>query len=187
MTNLEYLQEFASETITNLEKIHSNGVLKELSFTIHCKDLEDYNHEDIRKCEKYKDMFRQLEEFDGPTLYWFDIVSNTESRKIVDAIKEYKERIDAKATPALKKRINYNSRILYVGKVKNAFWGRLIQHLGFYKVDQTQGLQLFYWAKELSLSLRVNVFVFEKDMENIMPIFEYAFAKRLQPIIGKHQ
>ena len=89
--------------------------------------------------------------------------------------------------PAIKTTIDYDSRTLYVGKVKGSFWGRLIQHLGFFKVNATQGLQLYYWAKDLSLKLRVNIYVFDNNMADIMPIVEYAFAKRLKPLVGKHK
>ena len=86
----------------------------------------------------------------------------------------------------MKKSIN-DSRILYVGKVKRHFWGRLIQHLGYYKVNRTQGLQLYYWAKELNLNLKVTVIEFEPEMIDLMEVLESALAKKLKPILGKHK
>jgi hypothetical protein len=187
LTTVEYLQDFIGTTITHLEHIRVNGVKKELSFTINCNDLDDFNNVDVRQSEKFKAIFDQLENACGPTLYWFEIVSDTDTKAVVEALNNYKTSPNSKATPAFKKTINYDSKILYVGKVKGAFWGRLIQHLGYYKVDATQGLQLFYWTKELSLDLKINILEFDNNMADIMPVVEYAFAKRLQPLVGKHK
>jgi hypothetical protein len=186
MTNIEYLQSFIRTTITSLEQIHTEGV-KELSFTINCSELEDFNNVDIRQSIKFKPIFDQLIDASGPMLYWFEIVSDTDTKKVIESLNNYKAINNSKSTPALKSTINYDSKILYVGKVKGSFWGRLIQHLGFYKVNATQGLQLFYWANGLSLNLKVNILEFNNNMADIMPIIEHAFAKKLQPLIGKHK
>lgn len=187
MTNIEYLKDFIGTTISNLEQVRENGVNKELSFTISCSDLEDFNYVDIRKADKFKELFDQLKIASGPTLYWFEIISDVDTQKVIEAINVYKKSEGAKATPALKTKIDFSSKVLYVGKVKGAFWGRLIQHLGFFKVNATQGLQLFYWAKDVNLTLKVNVLEFDPNMADIMPIIEFAFAKRLKPLIGKHK
>lgn len=187
MTKIEYLQEFIDITITNLEHVRDNGVKKEYSFTIDCSDLDDYNYNDIRKSPKFRSIFDELKNANGPTLYWIEIVSDTDSKKVIEALTDYKASDKPKATPALKSNINYDSKTLYVGKVKGTFWGRLIQHLGFFKVNATQGLQLFYWTKKLPLTLQFNTLEFDSNMADTMPIIEYAFAKRLQPLIGKHK
>lgn len=187
LTKIEYLNSFIDETISNLNQVRINGVKKELSFTINCGDLDDFNYNDIRQSDKFKSIFDQLKDACGPTLYWFEIISDTTSRDIINALSEYKVSLDSKATPALRSKINYESRTLYVGKVKGSFWGRLITHLGFLKVNQTQGLQLFYWAKSLSLELKVHLLEFDDNMADIIPIIEYAFAKHLKPLAGKHK
>ena len=187
MTNIEYLKDFIETTITNLENVQTKGVKKELSFSINCNDLDDFNYVDIRQSEKFKLIFDQLKDASGPTLYWFEIISDTDTKKVIETLKAYKVSENPKATPALKTKINYSSKTLYVGKVKGSFWGRLIQHLGFFKVHATQGLQLFYWTKDMSLELKVNILEFDNNMADIMPVIEYAFAKRLQPLVGKHK
>ncbi len=187
MTNVQYLQDFIGTTISHLRNIQENGVRKELSFEINCSFLDDFNNIDIRQSDKFKAIFDQLENTSGPTLYWFEIISNTATKDIIEALSIYKASTNAKATPALKTTINFESKVLYVGKVKGSFWGRLIQHLGFYKTNGTQGLQLYYWAKNLSLNLKVNILEFDGNMADIMPVVEYAFAKRLQPLVGKHK
>lgn len=187
MANTEYLQTFLDNTISNLSSARLNGPKKELSFTINCKDLEDFNHIDIRQSEKYKSIFDQLKDANGPILYWFEIISETNPSEVIKALNEYKLLTNAKSTPALKKNIDLNSKTLYVGKVKGSFWGRLITHLGFYKVNATQGLQLYYWAKPLSLDLKVHIMEFDRNMADTMPIIEYAFARQLKPLAGKHK
>jgi hypothetical protein len=187
MTNKEFLKDFMGSTIANLEHARSEGGVKELSFEINCADLQDFNYIDIRQSDKFKDIFDKLKELSGPTLYWFEILSDTDTKQIVETFFNYKSSISSKTTPAVKTTIDYDSRTLYVGKVKGSFWGRLIQHLGFFKVNATQGLQLFYWAKDISLKLRINIYVFDNNMADIMPIAEYAFAKRLKPLLGKHK
>ena len=187
MTNIEHLQDFITTTISNLEHVRTNGVKKEYSFTIDCSDLDDYNYVDIRNSDKFKSIFDELKNVTGPTLYWIEIVSDTDTKKIIEAINNYKASEKPKATPALKSNIDYNTKTLYVGKVKGTFWGRLIQHLGFFKVNATQGLQLFYWTKHLSLTLRFNILEFDNNMADTMTIIEYAFAGRLHPLIGKHK
>lgn len=187
LKHIDYLQDFIGTTIKNLEQVRTNGLKNELSFIIKCSDLENFNYVDIRQSVKYKPIFDQLITASGPTLYWFEVISNTETKNIFEALNKYKATEKPKATPALKKTIDHSSRILYVGKVKGAFGGRLIQHLGFFKVNATQGLQLFHWAKDLSLDLKVNVLEFDHNMADIMPIIEYAFAKKLNPLIGKHK
>lgn len=186
MTNLEHLQEFIAATIANLENVRINGVKKEFNFSIDSSDLDDYNYSDIRKSAKFESIFEELKKITGPTLYWIEIISDTDTKKIVEALNSYKNSGNAKATPALKSKINYETRTLYVGKVKGSFWGRLIQHLGFFKVKATQGLQLFYWSRDLSLTLKFNILEFDKNMADTMPIIEYSFARRLHPLIGKH-
>lgn len=186
-TNIAYLNSFIDETISSLHQVRINGVKKELSFAINCGDLDDFNYTDIRQSEKFRSIFDQLKDIGGPTLYWFEIISDASSFDIINALSEYKLSLDPKATPALRSKIDYESRTLYVGKVKGSFWGRLITHLGYLKVNQTQGLQLYYWAKSLSLDLKVHMLEFDDDMADIMPIIEYAFAKHLKPLAGKHK
>lgn len=81
LTNVEYSQDFIGTTITYLGHIRVNGVKMELSFTISCKDLDDFNYVDIRQSEKFKIIFDQLKDASGPTLYLFDIISDTDTKK----------------------------------------------------------------------------------------------------------
>jgi hypothetical protein len=187
MTNIQYLHDFVDTTIYNLQQIRENGVKREMRFEINCADLEDFNYSDIRNSDKFKPIFDQLANATGPSLYWFEITCDSDTKQVIECLKRYKLSEKAKATPALRTKINYDSKVLYVGKVKGLFWGRLIQHLGFFKVNATQGLQLYYWTKNIPLKLNLNVLEFDYNMADIMPVIEYAFAKRLSPLIGKHK
>lgn len=159
------------------------------SFEIDCRDLDKRFHSnDIRDANEFKEIFDTLKSVTNPVLYWFEIISDTSHQQIVESISNYKKDGGTRATPAMRKNISGGSRILYVGKVKNTFWGRLITHLGYLKgTGQTQGLQLDCWAKDICLKLRLHVVEFDKRMADYMTVIENAFAKELKPIIGKHK
>jgi hypothetical protein len=186
ISNSQHLQNFIAETIANLEQVRLNGVKSEFHFEIDCSNLDNYLNNDIRKSERFADLFKKLKSINGPTLYWIEIISQTEGERIIYAINKFKD-AELRTTPALKTGIDYNSRILYVGKVKGVFWGRLIQHLGFFTNPQTQGLQIYHWAKDLSLTVRFNLIELAPGMADLMAVIEYAFAKRLKPLTGKHK
>jgi hypothetical protein len=182
----DVIKEISRKAIFPLQNIAKNGIKNKKEFYINCSDLDDFNFIDISISEKHKPMFTELKYLNGPCLYYFEIMSDNLSTAIVDRIREYSNTENSKSIPAIKKAIP-ESKILYVGKVKRKFWGRLIQHLGYYKVNRTQGLQLFYWTKELNLNLKLVVFEFEPEMINLMEILENDLAKYLNPILGKHK
>jgi len=180
------IKEISRNAVIPLQNVSKNGVKRIKEFNINCCDLEDYNHIDITNSDKYEKMFTELKELVGPCLYYFEITSENLTSEIIDKIKQYSTSENSKSIPAIKSKI-IESKILYVGKVKRHFWGRLIQHLGYYKVNRTQGLQLFYWTKELNLNLKLTVFEFEPEMINLMEVLENDLAKHLNPILGKHK
>lgn len=187
MNHIEEIKIICGEAAKPLHEVSINGVKSYSVFDIDCEGLEDYNHVDIRDSERFKNMFGQLKGVVGPVLYWFEIVSDLPNQDIISDLNRYIGSGDCKAVPALKKTIDYDTKALYIGKVKTHFWGRLIQHLGYYKVKATQGLQLYHWAKDLPLKFKVHVYEFDKSMADLMPIVENALAKELKPLIGKHK
>ena len=182
----ETIKEICKNTTKPLLNVSAVGAKQIREYYIDCSDLEDYNLIDIRNSVRYEPLFKDIKEISGPTLYYFEIISNHSSIEIVNGIREYSLTENSKSIPAIKAKFP-DSQILYVGKVKKHMWGRLIQHLGFYKVQFTQGLQLFYWAKDLSLSLKLTVLEFEPEMVNLMEVLENEIAKELKPILGKHK
>ena len=188
-SNLELLlTSISSKAIISFQKMATEK-MKIKSFEIDCRDLDNRFHAtDIRESKEFKATFDILKSVTGPVLYWFEILSDTNPQRIVESIKNYKNGDGKRATPAIKKRGNDTSRILYVGKVKKAFCGRLITHLGYLKGSgQTQGLQLGCWAKDICLTLRLNFIEFDKGMADYMTILENGFAEHLRPLIGKHK
>lgn len=179
------LSDFLSETCNSLENLRRNNVHKEFYYHIKCENLEDYLNKDITKSAQYQNLFQNLIQMKGPVLYWYEITSSHSNNNIITALKEYKQK-KLRVTPVIYKSYDRDTRILYVGKCKENFWGRVIQHLGYYKTPTTQGLQLFHWAKELRLEVKLNALEFAPDMKDIMPVVELFFAKQLHPLVGKH-
>ncbi|URM36296.1 hypothetical protein [Flavobacterium anhuiense] len=180
------IKEIAKNAAKPLHNVSEIGVKAIKEFEIECSLLDDYNYEDIRESKNFKNLFNDLKKIEGPVLYYWEVTSDHSPYEIVERIKKYANSENSKSIPAIKR--NYpQTKILYVGKVKKHIWGRFVQHLGFYKVQRTQGLQLFYWAKELCLDLKVTVLEFEPDMINLMDVLEREMAKELKPILGKHR
>ena len=187
MEALSLIKEIGKDLNTALSILEKEDNQRYYSFELDCDSLRDYNNVDIRYSIEFSEIFQRLNELDGPVLYWFDITSKTDSQLIRSKIKAYSELSNSKATPALKKEFDQNSTCLYVGKVKKRFFGRIIQHLGFFKQEKTQGLQLFYWAKGIGLKLQVNAISFDASMSDLISILELEMSRKLNPIIGKHK
>jgi len=171
------------------QEAQKHGEIKH--FEIDCSKLKEFLNENILKSNDFKELFKILQKIKGPCVYWYQVVApDITSTEIIDSFTAYKNNLDRnRAVPAIsyKKSINNNSKYLYVGKVKRNFYGRVIQHLGCFNVQQTQGLQLYYWAKELNLKLELSVIEFDSSMENLLPVIELAVAEELKPLIGKHK
>jgi hypothetical protein len=181
-----HIKEIAKNAMLPLQIVSINGAKKIKEFHFSCAELEDFNNIDITKSEKYSDVFDEMKDMTGPCAYFFELETDHLSADIIASIRKYSESENSKSIPAIKKTIP-ESKILYVGKVKRHFFGRFIQHLGFYKVNRTQGLQLFYWAKELGIELKLTILEFEPEMINLMEVIENDLAKQLKPILGKHK
>ena len=180
------VKEIAQKEIAAMLRVAEHGCKNVCDFEIDCSDLKDYNLSDIRKSLEHEELFGKLSQISGPVLYVFEIVSETTAKEIVESITAYSKTINSKTIPAIK--LSYpDTKTLYVGKVTKNFWGRVIQHLGFYKVTGTQGLQLFYWARPLKLKLRLTAIEFDNDTSGLMAVFERSLADRLKPILGKHK
>ena len=189
MTQLEHLQQFVKNTITNLEHIVHHGVEAQVAFELNCSDLEDLSDKNIRKNSELNTQLEKLKNIKGPVLYWIEIISEVDTQQLADAVNNYGKTAGSRTTSAVRKHIDTNSKILYVGKVKTRgkYSSRMFEHLGFSKTGATGALQIFHWAKAFDLKLRFHYMEFENNMADILPSFEYNFAKRLQPIIGKHK
>ncbi|MFM2292326.1 MAG: hypothetical protein RIS29_2139 [Bacteroidota bacterium] len=186
----EAITNYLIEASTVLSQQASN--LSEIkTFDIDCSKLKEFLNEDIRDADDFKGLFKDLLSINGPCVYWYQVIApDISSKEILESFTAYKNNPERnRAVPAIKSEmsIDDNSKYLYVGKVKRDFYGRVIQHLGCHKTAATQGLQLYYWAKELKLQLKLSVIEFDSSMENLLPVIELAIAEKLKPLIGKHK
>lgn len=174
------LKEKLSETI-------SNGHKNYYAFELDCSTMAvNYLEKDIRdKDSDYYKLINELQELTGPVLYWFEIKSNTDRQLIRDCIVKHKAR-SSRITPYLRPKFNADSDCLYVGKVKRNFYGRIIQHMGFYSTPKTQGLQLYHWAKDIGLVVTVHCYELQPEMIDMIAMMEFEMAERKRPIVGKH-
>ena len=182
----EEIKNMASGLISHLQSVKNYGAKEYFQHDFDCSFFQDWNLTDIRDSEEHKIVFQKLGAISGPVVYWFEILSPTSNEDIRKCISGYKYSEGAKSVPALKKKYFKDSKALYVGKVKRNFWGRVIQHLGYYHVKRTQGLQLYHWAKKLGLKVRLHAYEFEPEMDDLVSLFELQFSRILKPITGKH-
>ncbi len=186
MTIEESIRQICENTLKPLEYVSKNGAKTINEYIIKCESLKDFNYNDIREDQNFEILFKNIQKIEGPTVYYFEVVSGHQSDEIVKALKLYSLSENAKTTPPLNPTYS-KGKILYVGKVKKKMWGRLIQHLGFYKVNKTQGLQLYYWAMTIPLTLKLVVIEFEPEMDTLVGVIEKKIAHNLNPMLGKHR
>lgn len=84
----------------------------------------------------------------------------------------------------IKDKPNLETQILYLGKVKNNVGARFATHFG-YANSKTGGLQLRFWAKQIGLKLKVNLLVFDDNLDDFINPLELELTKELKPLIGK--
>lgn len=160
--------------------------------TIEINDVffnEKFLGNDIRKSEEFVELFNHLKSIKKPVLYWFEIdTCSIEADSIRALYFEYLKTNSGRTVSSYKKKLNKTSKTLYVGKVKTGFWGRLVTHLGYHKNRKTAGLQLYHWYTIHNglPGLKLNYIVFEKEMEDLISIFEAELARNLEPILGRY-
>jgi len=175
------IKEFVNGFLLALQNVKRNE-LKRCSFEIKCDTLKDYlNNNILDEISEHKSLFNFLQSQKGPTLYWIEKNSETSNEKIHKALKSYN---GERSTTAVKNEINVDTTCLYVGKVKDGFWARVMTHLGYHKSTNLQGLQLYHWAKGLGLTIRVHYIVFDENMADLLPALEASLAREMKPLFG---
>lgn len=147
---------------------------------------------ELKKAGLAESFFEQLPNDKKPCLYRFEIVGGTSTNEIWDAYAKFQDtqkdfdRDKRRASAAVKKKenIDFNTRTLYVGKVKRNVGGRMAVHAGYYHVGTTAGLQLWYWAKELQLKLLVHVIEFKEEMGDFVSSLELDYSREHRPLFG---
>lgn len=177
------------------------------AYTFNLSDLPDVSEytptkedrkKSIRHHEKFSFMFSELDAKQESCLYWFELDDNTCCNSIIEKLNIarslLREQGNIRIVPVMNN--NSESNVLYVG-IRRRGWtekwklsnisGRIIQHLGYYHVGTTQGLQLAYWAADSDLQIKLNVVEFEQDFPNqYLEALEKIMAERLRPLCGKH-
>lgn len=156
-----------------------------LQLDIDCNELKDWQNVDIRESDEYGAFFKTIEQFDGPSLYWFEIVSDTSRSEMISALRQYGESGE-RPIPSIKKIPPLDTDVLYVDKVVRGPWGRLIAHLGYFNRKNVHGLQLYHWSRNLDLQLRFCAYEAAPEMYDYMEIIERRAAKELRPLVGRH-
>lgn len=179
--------ENSKELITNtnafiIESIGSLASYKEISISIDWQNFAIPNFSTAEK-ERLADYNAFINTYEAdlknkPCIYVFEIKEG-DTKEI---IKTYKE-LQKTNKSAVKKTINCNTTCLYVGKSKSTLSHRLKVHFG-YKDTTENGLQLLHWAKELDIKLQLNIYVFQKELDFLLPLYEANFSKAHQPLIG---
>lgn len=186
---LDTIQEICRRDGETLLRAGMQDAVARKVFELDIDDLADFSHDDIRKSEKHQSLFAELatKPLRGPALYLFELLPDADNSQILARLEAYRNSTGGKAVPAMRKNAGTDSAILYVGKVKKDFWGRLIQHLGFYRNGRTQGLQLYHWMRGSGAKVRVHMYVFPEEMAQLMGAIEVQVAQQLQPLVGKHK
>ena len=181
----ETLAAVGDKAIAALRQVVDNGQKTYKEFTFDLETLRDFLSVNIMEDPEHKDTFIALREMKGPVLYWFEVMPGYNHAAIVDRLRNYQANDNKRATPAIKKHIDFNSPVLYVGKVKASFYGRVIQHLGFFPNSRTQGLQLFHWMQKEPLVVKLHACEFEPEMSDLVGLLENELAKDTKAARGK--
>jgi len=164
------------------------------NFIIDCSKMpkaEDFNL-NLRKHGFFGEMFTELDKISSPCLYWFMCINESEAAKSKENLIQFRHNmgIHSRNVPAPNK--NTNSKYLYLGirqggvRKKDGLTNiasRIFQHLGYYSVGSTQGLQLVHWAK---LKLKLVILELPSEVKPYLNIFEKFYALKLRPVIGQH-
>ena len=187
---LEKIKETCESASKPLAHVAKFGAKEVRTFIFDIDRLPEFPSEGIRTHAAHQTVFDQIAAIKGPVVYVFEIISAHSSESVRAAAQAYRDK-GLRAMPAFRKesKVDYTSRVLYVGKVKMkaGFLARVFQHLGFWGAKKTQGMQLCHYACGLDLKLELTVFEFEADMADLLPLLEKAVASQLKPLLGKHQ
>jgi hypothetical protein len=175
------------------DNIVNNVGFHHFELPIDCFDLIDREQKLDDKSRKYDlpeslkiSFFRPFDELinsinSRSCLYFFEI-QNVSAEDTYNAYRAYDKEDRNKS--GLKDRKDFDTMILYVGKVKKDLGARLSTHFG-YAHAKTGGLQLKYWAKDINLKLTVHLIVFDENIGDFINPLELELTKALNPLIGK--
>ncbi|OXB03342.1 hypothetical protein B0A81_18600 [Flavobacterium plurextorum] len=172
-----------------LEAIEKNG-LKIQSIDIDSTYLaENYRQtQTFSKCTEFKSLNESLPK-NKPILYWFSFdTEKLNNESMLQALESIRGLAGKRKIAELPKIQRESSGTLYVGKVKDKFHYRFVNHLGHSVNGETGSLQLTYWYDTLLYgNLKLNYIVLEEEMKPLIGILEIELAKKLKPLLGSHK
>lgn len=192
----------------NLEKIYDESLEIVNSITINSKflnlietEFKDYLHIrdktnkiSFKENEKFKtDLINKFEELkllktnsNKPTIYWFEIStkSNFDNRKILKKFLTSKK-VGAGWWTVGNINRDFDTDLLYLGKVEKNLFGRFLQHLGIGH-KKTSSLKLRKWFKEFdNVDLQFRYIQFEDSVLPYLEDFENIYWRHYQPLLGQ--
>ena len=187
---MENIKQFQNKIDSAIKELDITQIINSAtSFPISCSDLDEGYDNSKALNSKLNDIKPYLS-----TVYWFEITP-VDPKELTKRIDRLRQEGKYKVPPTNQKNISDN--ILYVGKVRKNFRGRVLQHLG-YRSPATWSLQLRHWSKDLIPNLNISIHYiqfsegenyppFAEEIENIsLAILEQRVAEKLKPILGKH-
>jgi len=181
------------EEVNYLNKITSKDY-PIYQFPIKCSKMPSFEEFDFwtRKDTYFSELFLKLDTLTNPCIYWFELENEEFSNEVKATTNLYrsKRNLHNRTIPAKNK--NALSKYLYVGIRQGGFRkkdglsniaGRIFQHLGYYHIGSTQGLQLVHWSK---YDLILNIIELPKEAESYLTILEKLIAMNFKPLLGKH-
>lgn len=168
------------------------------AYSFNLKDLPDTDDFklDLRKHEKFQNIFDELNKKTSSCLYWFEIDSNENCSSLIQLLDKKRKSLKKQLRTVPAKNKNTDSKVLYVGIRRGGIRkrdgltnisGRILIHLGYYDKGRTQGLQLVHWAVESGFTVQLNVVQFEDGFPNeYLGALEKIMAHKLKPLCGKH-
>ncbi|KAF2335385.1 hypothetical protein [Flavobacterium ginsenosidimutans] len=187
------IREIVSDQInklnTYLDLIEKNGLEIKTIDIDRSYLAENYRKtQTFSKCINFKDLYDSLPK-NKPVLYWFTFdIEKLKSENLEKALKKIEEITKSRKVSEVPKARRECKGTLYVGKVKDKFHYRFVNHLGHSINDKTGSLQLTYWYDPLIYgNLQLNYIVLEQEMKTLIGILEIELAKKLKPILGSHK
>ena len=185
--------------LSEIEKIIENKEIYHFKF-----NTNQLTKHKIWEDDFFRKMFEELNSKVNHCLYWFSVNDEKTGNLLKELLDNQRDvlKSNGRTIPAINK--NVDSNILYVGVRKGGFRkytiknrkrvpaplssiaGRIIQHLGYYDVGTTQGLQLNYWVNNIEIDVTLNIIEYPNLQDEFLYIIEKLYAIKLRPVFGKH-
>ncbi len=77
--------------------------------------------------------------------------------------------------------------MLYAIQGKRDYHSRIIQHMGYHRNEQTQGLRLCLWVPDINSDITFNHPVLSPELADVHSCIEYTITQEVKPLLGKHK